>query len=104
LAAPTPAHAPRIVPPVPQFELPTHALEQLADGAGLQWVQSDVDKVRSVQQAIAAEAPPAHVPRERKPMVLADDGPLVLVETRKDLSQLGLPFERQAAAPAQPPQ
>ena len=29
-------------------------------------------------------------------MVLADDGPLVLVETRKDLSQPGLPFERQA--------
>jgi alkanesulfonate monooxygenase SsuD/methylene tetrahydromethanopterin reductase-like flavin-dependent oxidoreductase (luciferase family) len=66
--------------------------------------QSDADKVRSVQQAIAAEPPPSRVPRERKPMVLADDGPLVLVETRKDLSQLGLPFERQATAPAQPPQ
>jgi ribonuclease E len=97
-AAPTP----RIVPPVPHFELPTHALEQLADGAGLQWVQSDADKVRTVQEAIAAEPPPAHVPRERKPMALADDGPLVLVETRKDLSQLGLPFERQAEARAQP--
>jgi ribonuclease E len=103
-AAATPAQAPRIVPPVPQFELPTHALEQLADEAGLQWVQSDADKVRSVQQAIADEPPQAHVPRERKPAVLADDGPLVLVETRKDLSQLGLPFERQAAASAQPPQ
>jgi ribonuclease E len=89
---------------VPQFDLPTHALEQLADEAGLQWVQSDADKVRSVQQAIAAEPLPAHVPRERKTTVLADDGPLVLVETRKDLSQLGLPFERQATAPAQPPQ
>jgi len=67
-------------------------------------VQSDADKVRSVQQAIAAEPPPAHVPRERKPVELPDDGPLVLVETRKDLSQLGLPFERQTAAQAQPPQ
>ena len=98
------APAPRVVPPVPHFELPTHALEQLADGAGLQWVQSDADKVRTVQQAIAAESTPAHVPRERKPVALADDGPLVLVETRKDLSQLGLPFERQAEARAQPPQ
>lgn len=89
---------------MPRFDLPTHELEQIADGAGLQWVQSDADKVRSVQQAIAAEPPPAHVPRERKPVVLADDGPLVLVETRKDLSELALPFERQAAALAQPPQ
>ena len=34
-----------------------------------------------------------HVPRERKPPVQLDDGPLVLVETRKDLSQIKLPFE-----------
>ena len=33
--------------------------------------------------------------RERKAVVLPDDGPLVLVETRKDLSQIALPFERQ---------
>jgi ribonuclease E len=43
------------------------------------------------------------VPRERKPVVLPDDGPLVLVETRKDLSQFTLPFERQAAAQTQQP-
>ena len=102
--AATPLTAPRSAPPVPHFELPTHELEQIADGAGLQWVQSDADKVRSVQQAIAAEPRPLHVPRERKAVVLPDDGPLVLVETRKDLSQLGLPFERQTAAQAQPPQ
>jgi ribonuclease E len=58
--------------------------------------------VQAVQQAIAAEPKPAHVPRERKPVALADDGPLVLVETRKDLSQLALPFERQQAAQGQP--
>jgi ribonuclease E len=34
-----------------------------------------------------------HVPRERKPVVVLDEGPLVLVETRKDLSQMKLPFE-----------
>ena len=105
-AAATPVTTPRTAPPVPRFELPMHELEQLADGAGLQWVQSDADKVRIVQQAIAEEPQPAHVPRERKPVVQPDDGPLVLVETRKDLSDLELPFERQAAAlaQAQPPQ
>ncbi|HEU5293747.1 MAG TPA: Rne/Rng family ribonuclease, partial [Burkholderiaceae bacterium] len=85
-------------PPVPHFDLPTQELQQLADGAGLHWVHSDADKVRVVQEAIAAEPRPAHVPRERKPLVLPDDGPLVLVETRKDLSQIALPFERQAPA------
>jgi ribonuclease E len=99
-----PSVAPRSAPPaVPHFDLPTQELEQLADGAGLQWVQSDADKVRVVQQAIAAEPQPVHVPRERKPVVLPDDGPLVLVETRKDLSQFALPFERQAAAQSQQP-
>jgi ribonuclease E len=97
--------APHAVPAVPHFDLPTQELQQLADGAGLQWVHSDADKVRLVQQAIAAEPLPVHEPRERKPVVLADEGPLVLVETRKDLSQFALPFERQdAAQPALPPQ
>jgi ribonuclease E len=41
------------------------------------------------------------VPRTPRPRVVIDDGPLVLVETRKDLSQLKLPFEQQA--PAQQP-
>jgi ribonuclease E len=46
-----------------------------------------------VQEAIAAEPKPAHVPRERPELVIADEGPLVLVETRKDLSQITLPFD-----------
>ncbi len=37
-----------------------------------------------------------HVPRERPPVVVVDEGPLVLVETRRDLSELKLPFEQQA--------
>jgi ribonuclease E len=89
--------APIAAPPLPRFELPLTDLQQIADGAGLQWVHSDADKVLAVQQAIAAEPQPTHAPRERKAVVQADDGPLVLVETRKDLSQLALPFERQAA-------
>jgi len=90
------------MPAVPSFDLPLSDLQRLADGAGLQWVHSDADKVLAVQQAIADEPKPAHVPRERKPMELPDEGPLVLVETRKDLSQLALPFERQAAQQGQP--
>jgi len=91
--APTPP-APQALPP---FELPLTELQQLADDAGLLWVHSDADKVRDVQTAIAATPKPIHVPRERKPIALVDEGPLVLVETRKDLSQLKLPFELQAA-------
>jgi len=33
-----------------------------------------------------------HVPRIRPPVVALDEGPLVLVETRKDLSDMKLPF------------
>ncbi|MBL8289923.1 MAG: hypothetical protein JNL85_18200, partial [Rubrivivax sp.] len=43
----------------------------------------------------AAEPAPVRVPREPKPPVVVEEGPLVLVETRKDLSQIRLPFEQQ---------
>ena len=64
----------------------------MASQSGLQWVNSDADKVAAVQAAIAAEPKPIHVPRERAPVVVLDEGPLVLVETRKDLSEMKLPF------------
>jgi ribonuclease E len=38
------------------------------------------------------------VPRPPKPRAVVDDGPLVLVETKKDLSQIRLPFD--SAPPA----
>jgi ribonuclease E len=44
----------------------------------------------------AAEAARVRAPREPKRHVLVDDVPLVLVETRKDLSQLKLPFDQAA--------
>ena len=50
------------------------------------------DKVAAVQAAIAAEPKPVHIPRERPPAVVIDEGALVLVETRKDLRSLELPF------------
>ena len=42
---------------------------------------------------MAPMAEPIHVPREIPPVAAVDDGPLVLVETKKDLSQVKLPFE-----------
>ncbi|QPF72771.1 Rne/Rng family ribonuclease [Roseateles sp. DAIF2] len=91
VAAPAPVAPPAAV--VPAFVLPLGELQAVAEGAGLQWVNSDADKIRVTQEAMAAEPKPVHVPRERPPVVVLDEGPLVLVETRKDLSQIKLPFE-----------
>jgi ribonuclease E len=85
------------MPAVGHYDLPVDTLQQLASASGLQWVLSDADKIAAAQAAIAAEPKPVHVPRERKPVEVLDEGPLVLVETRKDLSQLNLPFDAQAA-------
>jgi len=57
-------------------------------------VNSDAQKIAAVQAAIAAEPQPARVPRERQPAIVADDGPLVLVETKRDLREMKLPFEQ----------
>ncbi len=93
--APAPAAAPAAptgMPRVQSYTLPLTDLQQIAAGSGLQWVNSDADKVAAVQAAIAAEPKPVHVPRERPPVVVVDEGPLVLVETRKDLAEMKLPF------------
>ncbi len=87
---------------VEPFVLPAGQLAEVAQSAGLQWVNSDADKIRAVQEAMANEPKPVHVPRERKPVVVADEGPLVLVETRKDLSQITLPFDQAAQEPRAP--
>lgn len=86
------------MPRVQAFVLPVEQMHQIAQSSGLQWVNSDADKIAAVQAAIAAEPRPIHVPRERAPVVALDDGPLVLVETRRDLGDLQLPFEQPPAA------
>ena len=88
--APAPAAPSRAEP----YALPIDRLNAVASQAGLEWVHSDSDKVRAAQAAIAAEPMPPRVPREPKVPVAVDDGPLVLVETTKDLSQIKLPFDR----------
>jgi ribonuclease E len=90
VAAPAAPAAPVVVAP---FVLPTDSLQAVAEAAGLQWVNSDAEKIRAVQAAMAATPAPVHVPRERKPVQTVEEGALVLVETRKDLSQIKLPFE-----------
>ena len=86
-----------VVAPAPvaaaPYELPTDNLNAIASGAGLQWVSSDSEKIRAVQESMANSPKPAHVPRQPKPVAAVDDGPLVLVETKKDLSQVRLPFD-----------
>jgi len=78
------------------YVLPTESLVSIAQGVGLEWVNSDADKMLAVRTSMAAEPPLAHVPRAPRAALVVDDGPLVLVETRKDLSQLKLPFEQRA--------
>ncbi|MDE2159944.1 MAG: hypothetical protein KGJ30_13600 [Burkholderiales bacterium] len=97
--APTAAPTPRAAEPVvvAPYALPLDQLQALASGAGLEWVNSDAEKIRAVQAAMAAEPAPIRVPREPRPPVRIDEGPLVLVETRKDLSQIQLPFDHQTA-------
>ncbi|RZJ07370.1 MAG: Rne/Rng family ribonuclease, partial [Acidovorax sp.] len=96
--AAAPASAGNGMPRVSTFALPMDELQQVAASSGLQWVNSDADKIAAAQAAIAAEPRPIHVPRERPPVVVMDEGPLVLVETRRDLSAMTLPFEKPPAA------
>jgi ribonuclease E len=60
-------------------------LEAIAQSSGLEWVNSNAERIAAVQAAIVAEPKPVHIPRERPAPVVIDEGPLVLVETRKDL-------------------
>jgi ribonuclease E len=73
------------MPHIQAFTLPLAEMQAVAKGSGLEWVNSNPDSIAAVQAAIAAEPKPVHVPRERAPLVILDEGPLVLVETRKDL-------------------
>ena len=93
VAAPAPAPMAAPAPIVEAFKLPLGDLQALAEGAGLQWVNSDADKIAAAQAAQAAEPAAAPLGREPAAAVVVDEGPLVLVETRKDLSQVKLPFE-----------
>ncbi|WP_058616465.1 Rne/Rng family ribonuclease [Tepidimonas taiwanensis] len=95
-AAPAPATAAAAAAPAAApapYRLPVDEMAAIAQAAGLEWVQSDPAKVAAAQAAIAAEPAPVHVPRERPPVAAPDEQPLVLIETRRDLRDLKLPFD-----------
>ena len=103
-SAPAPVKAPAAtspvansLPKVTSYDLPLQDLAQVALGSGLQWVNSDANKIAEAQAAIAAEVKTAHVPRQRPPVVASTEGALVLVETKRDLANMPLPFEKPAA-------
>jgi len=97
VAAPAaPTAAVQSMPKLQAFELPIAELAQVAQNSGLNWVNSDAAKIAAVQASIAAEPKPVRVPRERPAAAKADASPLVMVETKRDLRDMTLPFEEKA--------
>ena len=96
-AAAVAAPSTNALPKVASYDLPLQDLSQIAQNSGLQWVNSDAGKIAEAQAAIAAEVKPAHVPRARPPALVSDEAPLVLVETKRDLRAMELPFEKSAS-------
>jgi ribonuclease E len=98
--AAVPADAERIEPtPVARAEpyaLPVDSLTAVAESAGLQWVNSDAGKIEAAQAAMAAMPAAPRVAREIVVPAPVDEGPLVMVETKKELAQVKLPFETTA--------
>lgn len=94
-AGATPAVQTAAVLETAAYVLPVDDLQATVQAAGLQWVQSNAEAIRRVQQELAAQPAPIHVPRERKPAPRLDDGPLILVETVRPLPTLQLPENSQ---------
>jgi ribonuclease E len=86
------------MPLITSYALPMEQMQQVASGSGLEWVNSNPERIAQVQAAIAAEPQAVHVPRERPAPVVIDEGPLVLVETKRDLRQMPMPFDDSSAA------
>jgi len=85
------------MPTVGSYELPISSLQGVAQSSGLEWVNSNPERIAQVQAAIASELRPIHVPRERPALVVVDEGPLILVETKRDLGQIAMPFDHSAS-------
>jgi ribonuclease E len=103
--APVPAPVPVVVqaapasgalPKVQSYDLPLEDLALVAQGSGLQWINSDATKIAETKAAMAAEVQPMKVQRERPALVVSEQAPLVLVETKRDLGAMPLPFEKTA--------
>ncbi len=97
-AVAAPANQVMGMPKLQPFALPVDTLVQVAEQSGLSWVNSDAAKIAAVQAAIAAEPKAVRIPRERAPTAQTTDEPLVMVETKRDLRDVTLPFEEKAAS------
>ena len=86
----------RALPKIQSYDLPLHDLVQVAEASGLQWVNSDAARIADAKAAIAAEIKPVQVLRERPVLVMSNEAPLVLVETKRDLRSMPMPFEKPA--------
>ena len=95
-AAVAPPASAASLPRVQAYDLPLQDLARIAEGSGLQWVNSDATKIAEAQAVIAAEVKPVAAKRERPAPVVLQEAPLVLVETKRDLSSMPLPFEKSA--------
>jgi ribonuclease E len=80
----TPSTA-KVLPKVQSYSLPLSDMAAVASASGLEWVNSDASKIAAVQAQIAAEPKPVDVPRQRPPVVVVQDEPLIMVETKRDL-------------------
>ena len=69
--------------PVQAYQMPLAALESMLAAVGLVMVSTDPEKWRVAQEEAARRPVPVRVPRERKPAVVLDEGPLIQVETRR---------------------
>jgi len=78
------------MPKVERYDLPVDHLVQMARTSGLEWVNSNPERIAQVQMIINSEPKPIHVPRPRPPVIVVDEGPLILVETRKNLSDISI--------------
>ena len=84
------------MPGIARYDLPVESLISMTQSSNLQWVQSDPIKVALVKESIANEPTVVRVPRLRAAAVVVHEGPLVLVETKKNLSDLNLPFTNES--------
>ena len=96
VAAPVTPATVSALPKIQAYDLPLQDLAQVAESSGLQWINSDAVKIAQARAAMAAEIKPIQVPRERPALVVSQEAPLVLVETKRDLRSLPLPFEKSA--------
>ncbi|MFZ6758874.1 Rne/Rng family ribonuclease [Undibacterium sp. Ji50W] len=67
---------------VPAAAMPVESLHSMLKEAGLELASTDPVKLQAAQESAQKFVPPARVPRERKPLPVSNDEPLVMVETR----------------------